>query len=569
MDVSERFWLKSYPPGIPAEIDALRYPSLVAVLEESLERNAARIAYSCMGANLSYAELDRRSAAIAAWLQQEGVAPGERVAIMLPNVLHFPIVFFGALRAGATVVNINPLYTPHELAFQLGDSGAQTLFVLENFAHTVEAVMDKVPTRRIVICSMGEMFPAPKSWVVDFVVRNVKKLVRPYGRLRAVAQRYSDVLARGRRGVRRPVARTPQDIAVLQYTGGTTGVAKGAMLLHRNLVANILQAEAWYEPAYARAPAGEQIVTVTALPLYHIYALTCCALVSMRKGGRCLLIPNPRDFASVVAALRGERFHVFPAVNTLFNALANHAQFRTLDFSALVLSGGGGMAVQRAVAQRWLELTGCPICEGYGLSETSPLATCNPADTDRYTGTIGLPVPSTELAILDDDGRRLPVGTPGEIGIRGPQVMAGYWQRPDETAKVMTAEGYLRTGDIGLMDEAGYTRIVDRKKDMILVSGFNVYPNEVEDLVAAYPGVLECAAVGIPDEHSGEAVKLYVVRKDPGLQEAALVSYCHDNLAGYKRPRVIEFRDELPKSPVGKILRRQLRPPAVGGGGPG
>jgi long-chain acyl-CoA synthetase len=374
-------------------------------------------------------------------------------------------------------------------------------------------------------------------------------------------------LAHGLRATWRPVPRGPQDIAVLQYTGGTTGIAKGAMLLHRNLVANILQAEAWYAPAYAKVPAGEQIVTVTALPLYHIYALTCCALVSMRQGGRCLLIPNPRDFRTVVAALRGKRFHVFPAVNTLFNALANHAEFRTLDFSALVLSGGGGMAVQRAVAERWLELTGCPICEGYGLSETSPLATCNPADTDRYTGTIGLPVPSTELAILDDSGRHMPAGTSGEIAIRGPQVMAGYWQRPDETAKVMTAEGFLRTGDIGVMDEAGYTRIVDRKKDMILVSGFNVYPNEVEEVAAGFPGVLECAAVGIPDEHSGEVVKLYVVRRDPGLQEAALAAYCHDNLAGYKRPRMIEFRDELPKSPVGKILRRELRPHTDPSGG--
>jgi len=422
-------------------------------------------------------------------------------------------------------------------------------------------VMDQVPTRRIVICAMGEMFPAPKAWIVNLVVRHVKKLVRPYPRLRAVSLRFAAVLAQGQRRALQPVTRMPGDVAVLQYTGGTTGVAKGAMLLHRNLIANILQLEAWYGPAYAKVPSDEQTVTVTALPLYHIYALTCCTLVSMRRGGCCLLIPNPRDFPSVVAALRGRRFHCFPAVNTLFNALANDAGFRTLDFSALVLSGGGGMAVQRAVAERWLALTGCPICEGYGLSETSPVATCNPSDTDRYTGTIGVPIPSTEVAILDDDGRSVPLGTPGEIGIRGPQVMAGYWQRADETAKVMTADGFLRTGDIGVMDEAGYVRIVDRKKDMILVSGFNVYPNEVEDVVAAFPGVLECAVVGIPDEHSGEAVKLFVVRKDASLQESALVAYCHDNLAGYKRPRVIEFRDELPKSPVGKILRRELRPP--------
>jgi long-chain acyl-CoA synthetase len=567
MAEAERIWLKAYPPGVPAEIDPSRYGSLVDILEESLARNGPAIAYTCLGADLSYAELDRRSAAVAAWLQEQGVVPGERVAIMLPNVLHFPIVFFGALRAGATVVNVNPLYTPHELAFQLNDSGALTLFVLENFAHTVEAVMDAVPTRRIVICSMGEMFPAPKSWVADFVVRRVKKLVRPYRRLRAVSVRFAGVLAQGLRRTWQPVPRGPRDIAVLQYTGGTTGVAKGAMLLHRNLVANILQAQAWYGPAYAKAPAGEQIVIVTALPLYHIYALTCCALVAMHKGGRCLLIPNPRDFAAVVAALRGQRFHVFPAVNTLFNALANNAEFRTLDFSSLVLSGGGGMAVQRAVAERWQALTGCAICEGYGLSETSPLASCNPADTDHYTGTIGLPVSSTEIAIIDDAGRRVPLGAAGEIAIRGPQVMAGYWQRPDETAKVMTADGFLRTGDIGTMDEAGFTRIVDRKKDMILVSGFNVYPNEVEDVVAAFPGVLECAVIGVPDEHSGEAVKLFVVRKDPALQEAALAAYCHANLAGYKRPRFIEFRDELPKTPVGKILRRELRPPIEGASG--
>jgi long-chain acyl-CoA synthetase len=559
MDVAQRAWLKNYPPGIAPEIDPARYPSLLALLEESFARNGPAIAYTCMGADLTFAELDRRSAAVAAWLQEQGVQPGERVAIMLPNVLHFPIAFFGALRAGATVVNVNPLYTPHELAFQLSDSGAQTLFVLENFAHTVEAVMDTVPTRRIVICSMGEMFPAPKSWVVDFVVRRVKKLVRPYARLRTVSVRFASVLARGSRCVLAPVTRGGQDIALLQYTGGTTGVAKGAMLLHRNMVANVLQVDAWYSPALGKVPAGEQIVIVTALPLYHIFALTCCALVGMRRGGRCLLIPNPRDFPSLVASLRGVRFHVFPAVNTLFNALANNPEFQTLDFSALVLSGGGGMAVQRAVADRWRALTGCAICEGYGLSETSPVATCNPAGTDSFTGTIGLPVASTEIAILDEGGRHLPFGAAGEIAIRGPQVMAGYWQRPDETAKVMTADGFLRTGDIGIMDEDGYTRIVDRKKDMILVSGFNVYPNEVEDVVAAYPGVLECAAIGVPDEHSGEVVKLFVVRKDPGLQEAALAAYCHDNLAGYKRPRIIEFRNELPKSPVGKILRRELR----------
>jgi len=559
MDQSERFWLKSYPAGVPPEIDPARYPSVVALLEESFARYGSRIAYTCMGADLRYAELDRRSAAVAAWLQSQGVVAGERVAIMLPNVLHFPIIFAGALRSGATVVNINPLYTPHELEFQLKDSGAGTLFVLENFAHTVQAVLDKVPTKRIVVCTMGEMFAGPKSWVVDFVVRHVKKLVRPYRLPRQNCFRLRQVLAQGMGQVARPVPVGPEDIAVLQYTGGTTGVAKGAMLLHRNLVANILQCEAWYQPAMAKIGAGEQMEIVTALPLYHIFALTCCGLFAMRTGARCLLIPNPRDFPAVVEALHGHRFNVFPAVNTLFNALAHNEAFRTLDFSGLALSSGGGMAVQRAVADRWLALTGCPICEGYGLSETSPVVSCNPTNTDRYSGTIGLPLPSTELVILDDQGAQLPIGTAGEIGVRGPQVMAGYWKRPDETAKVMTADGFLRTGDIGVMDESGYTRIVDRKKDMILVSGFNVYPNEVEELVAAHPGVLECAAIGVPNEHSGEAVKLFVVRKDPALTVQALLDYCHENLTGYKRPKEIEFRTELPKTNVGKILRRELR----------
>jgi long-chain acyl-CoA synthetase len=559
MDLSERFWLKSYPQGVPPEIDPTRYSSLLELLEEAFTRFGQKGAYSCMGAELSFDELDRRSGAVAAWLQSQGIKSGDRVAIMLPNVLHFPIAFFGALRAGATVVNVNPLYTPHELEFQLKDSGAKVLFVLENFAYTVQAVLDRVPTQRVVLCSMGEMFTGLKSLLVDFVVRHVKKLVRPYRLPPASRIRFHEVLAQGRQQTRRPVSVGPTDIALLQYTGGTTGVAKGAMLLHRNLVANILQLDAWYQPALSKISRNEQAVVVTALPLYHIFALTCCALISLRTGQQCLLIPNARDFPALVQALRGKRFHVFPAVNTLYNALVNNEEFRKLDFSALVLSGGGGMAVQRPVAERWLQLTGCPICEGYGLSETSPVACCNPTDTSRYSGSIGLPVPSTDLAILDDGGKRLPPGTPGEIGVRGPQVMAGYWQRPDETAKVMTAEGYLRTGDIGVMDELGYTRIVDRKKDMILVSGFNVYPNEVEEIVAGHPGVLECAAVGVPDEKSGEAVKLFVVRKDPTLTVEQLADYCRDQLTGYKRPKFIEFRADLPKTNVGKILRRQLR----------
>jgi len=559
MDLSERYWLKEYPSGVPAQIDISAYTSLVQLLEESFSRYADQVAYTCMGADLSYAELDQRSAAVAAWLQQQGVLTGDRVAIMLPNVLQYPVVLAGALRAGAIVVNVNPLYTPHELAFQLSDSGAKTIFVLENFAHTVVEAMKTAPLARVVVCTLGEMFAAPKSWIVNAVVRHVKKRVPAYTLPAGTAVSYAAVLREGRGQAIRAPALTPDSVAVLQYTGGTTGVAKGAMLLHRNLLANILQCEAWYAPGLVKVAAGEQLVTVTALPLYHIFALTCCALFSMRRGGRALLIPNPRDFASVVQALRGVRFHCFPAVNTLFNALANYPAFRTLDFSALAFSMGGGMAVQRAVAERWQALTGCPVCEGYGLSETSPVACANPTNTDHYSGTIGLPLPSTEVAILDDAGARVTPGAPGEICVRGPQVMAGYWNRADETAKVMTADGYFRTGDIGVMDAQGYTRIVDRKKDMILVSGFNVYPNEIEEVVAAHPGVLECAVVGIPDEHSGEAVKLFVVRRDPALSVQDLNAFCHDRLTGYKRPRSIEFLSELPKSNVGKILRRQLR----------
>ena len=559
MDLTERFWLKSYPPGVPSDIDPTRYASVLELLAEAFTRYGALVAYSCMGSDLAFDELDRRSAAIAAWLQAQGIKTGDRVAIMLPNVLHFPTAFFGALRAGATVVNVNPLYTAHELEFQLKDSGAQILFVLENVAHTVQAVVGKVPTRCFVVCRLGEMFKSPRSWIVDFVVRHVKKLVRPYRLPPQSSFRFSQVLEQGRGLSYRPVSVGPQDVALLQYTGGTTGVSKGAMLLHRNLVANILQLEAWYQPALSKIARGEQSVVVTALPLYHIFALTCCALISLRTGARCLLIPNVRDFPALVSALKGQRFHVFPAVNTLYNALANNPDFAKLDFSGLVLSGGGGMAVQRAVAERWLQLTGCPICEGFGLSETSPVVCCNPTDTDRYSGSVGLPLPSTEVAILDDKGERVPLGSAGEISVRGPQVMAGYWQRPDETQKVMTADGFLRTGDIGVMDEGGYTRIVDRKKDMILVSGFNVYPNEIEDVVAAHPGVLECAVIGVPDEHSGEAVKLFVVRKDPALTIEQLAQYCRENLTGYKRPKTIEFRADLPKTNVGKILRRELR----------
>ncbi|MGE5336909.1 MAG: long-chain-fatty-acid--CoA ligase [Gemmatimonadota bacterium] len=553
----DRFWLKNYPKGVPQDIDYHQYESLVTLLDEAFKKYAARPAYTCMGATMTYRQLDENSAAIAAWLQSKGFGKGTRIAIMMPNILQYPVALCGVLRAGCTVVNINPLYTPRELEHQLNDSGAQAIFILENFATTLQQVADKVPTKQIVVCSMGDLLGFVKGLLVNFVVRNVKKMVPEYALPNA--QRFLDVLATGLKMNLKPVSLTHEDVAFLQYTGGTTGVSKGATLLHRNIVANMLQCDAWYQPALSKLRPGEYPVTVTALPLYHIFALTVCAMLSMRMGGECLLIPNPRDFAGFVKELSKHRFHVFPGVNTLFNALLHTEGFDKLDFSRLISSPGGGMAVQEAVAKKWLAVTRCPIAEGYGLSETSPVATANRSDTDRYTGTIGLPVPSTEIAILDDEGNHLRPGSTGEIGIRGPQVMAGYWKRPDETAKVMTADGFFRTGDIGVMDENGYTRIVDRKKDMILVSGFNVYPNEVEGVVAGHPGVLECAAIGVADDTSGEAVKLFVVKKDPALTEKQVAEFCKEHLTGYKRPKYIEFRTDLPKTNVGKILRRELR----------
>ncbi|MFO0206169.1 MAG: long-chain-fatty-acid--CoA ligase [Betaproteobacteria bacterium] len=553
----DRFWLKNYPAGVPAEIDPGQYASLVQLLEEAFKKYAALPAYSCMGATLTYRQLDENSAAIGAWLQSKGLGKGNRVAIMMPNVLQYPVVLAGVLRAGCTVVNVNQLYTPRELEHQLKDSGADAIFILENFATTLQQVADKVPTRLIVVASMGDLLGFAKGLLVNFVVRNVKKMVPEY-RL-SNAYKFLDALADGLKLNLKPVQVSHDDVAFLQYTGGTTGVSKGATLTHRNIIANMLQSEAWYQPALKKLKPGEYPTTITALPLYHIFALTVCAMMSMRIGGHCVLIPNPRDIPGFVKELAKHRFHVFPAVNTLFNALLNTDEFRRLDFSRLILSAGGGMAVQEAVAKRWLEATGCPIAEGYGLSETSPVATANRSDTEKFTGTIGLPVSSTEIAILDDEGKHLPVGATGEIAIRGPQVMAGYWNRPDETAKVMTPDGFFRTGDIGIMDSEGFTKIVDRKKDMILVSGFNVYPNEVEGVVAAHPGVLECAAVGVPDEYAGEAVKLFVVKKDPALTERDIMDFCKEQLTGYKKPKYIEFRTDLPKTNVGKILRRELR----------
>jgi len=555
----ENIWLKHYPAGVPAEVDVAGYPSLVALLQESFTNYSTRSAYRYMGQSLRYGQVDALSQAFGAWLQSLGLERGDRVAIMLPNVPQYPVAVAAVLRAGYVVVNVNPLYTPRELEHQLQDAGAKVLVILENFAHTLQQVQVRatLPLKMVVLASMGELLSFPKSTIVDFVVRKVKKLVPAYELPGAV--RFKDALSRGRAMTLQPASVGPDDIAVLQYTGGTTGVSKGAVLLHRNLVANVLQCDAWYQPALRNLPQGEQLVQICALPLYHIFGFNTNMMLGMRVGACNVLIPNPRDLPGLLKELSGLKFHTFPAVNTLFNALANHPDFHLVDWSHLLISVGGGMAVQQATARLWLEKTGCGICEGYGLSETSPTVTCNPTDSKAYTGTIGLPLPNTELALLDDDGREVPPGTPGEIAVRGPQVMAGYWQRPDETAQVMTADGFFRTGDIGLVDERGYFRIVDRKKDMILVSGFNVYPNEIEDVLTQMPGVLECASVGMPDPRTGEAVKVVIVRKTPALTELDVRAYCEQNLTGYKRPKVIEFRNDLPKTPVGKVLRRELR----------
>ena len=553
----EKTWLKQYPAGVPEQIDLSQYASLTALIEEAFKKYAALSAYKFMGKSFSFGLVDEQSRAFAAYLQSQGLEKGDRVAIMMPNVPQYPIAVAGILRAGLVVVNVNPLYTPRELEHQLKDSGAKAIVIIENFAATLQACYAAVPTQKVILASLGEMLGFPKGLIVNYVVRNVKKMVPAFTLPGLV--RFNDAVAAGRKAAYRAPDLKPTDIAVLQYTGGTTGVSKGAVLLHSNLVANTLQSEAWYQPALKKVPAGEQLTTVCALPLYHIFGFTSNMMLSMRTGGCNILIPNPRDIPAVFKDLSRERVHSFPAVNTLFNAMANHPGFNTVDWSHLKISVGGGMAVQQATAKLWLEKTGCPICEGYGLSETSPSATCNPLDSDSFTGTIGLPLPSTELTLLDDDGHEVPAGTAGEIAIRGPQVMAGYWQRPDETAKVMTADGFFRTGDIGMVDARGYFKIVDRKKDMILVSGFNVYPNEIEDVVTQMPGILECAAVGVPDAKAGEAVKLVIVRSNPAVTEADVRAYCEANMTGYKRPKVIEFRNDLPKSPVGKILRRELR----------
>ena len=548
----ERIWLKSYPAGVEPEVRYDEYRSVGDLFDQCVARFRGRPAYSCMGKSISFGELDKLSRDFGAWLRAKGLGKGARVAIMLPNVLQYPVVLFGTLRAGCTVVNVNPLYTARELGHQLKDSGAEAIVILENFAHTLESVIAEVPVKHVVVASLGDMLGF-KGSIVNFVVRHVKKLVPGFALPRA--QRFNAALAEGAGKPFEPFETGHDDIAFLQYTGGTTGVSKGAMLLHRNILANIEQVARWLELGLK----GETPSIITALPLYHIYALTVNCLVILRLGGLSILITNPRDIPGFVKELGKHRYNMISGVNTLFNALLNTPGFDKLDFSALRISSGGGMAVQKAVADRWKEVTGTVLLEGYGLTETSPVATMNPFDLQGYSGSIGVPIPSTDIAIRDDQGNDLPIGGTGEICIKGPQVMPGYWQQPEETDKVLTKDGYLKTGDIGVMDEKGFIRIVDRKKDMILVSGFNVYPNEVEQVVAMHPGVLECAAIGVPDEHSNEVVKLFVVKKDPGLTEQDILAYCKEQLTGYKRPKHVEFRTELPKTNVGKILRRALR----------
>ncbi|TAF99257.1 MAG: long-chain-fatty-acid--CoA ligase [Burkholderiales bacterium] len=556
----EKIWLAHYPKGVPATIDNSQYTSIVQLLEESFQKFATRSAFTCMGKTISYAEVDAASRTMGAYLQSLGLQQGDRVALMMPNVLQYPIAVAAVLRAGFVAVNVNPLYTPRELEHQLKDSGSKAIIILENFAATLQQVVDKTPVKHIVVAAMGDMLGFVKGAIVNYVVRNKKKLVPAFSLPTAV--KYNDAMAKAKGLALSPAKAKFDDPAVLQYTGGTTGVSKGATLLHSNIISNVLQSEAWMQPALnhpTKGKAPDQLNTVCALPLYHIFAFTICYLLVLRTGGMSILIPNPRDIPGTIKALKGFELHTFPAVNTLYNALVNDPSFAELNVKNLRVSNGGGMAVQRAVADKWLAATGCPIVEGYGLSETSPSATCNPTDSNAYSGTIGLPIPSTDIAIRDDDNNDVKLGEPGEICIRGPQVMAGYWQRPDETAKVFTTDGFFKSGDIGVMDERGYVKIVDRKKDMVLVSGFNVYPNEVEDVVASCPGVMECAVIGVPDDKSGEAVKVFVVKKDPALTEQQVRDYCEKNLAGYKKPKYVVFRADLPKTPVGKILRRELR----------
>jgi long-chain acyl-CoA synthetase len=551
-----RPWAVSYPPSTPLEIDPSPYGSLGEMIEEKCRDYASRVAYTCMGKHLTYAQLEKSSRAFACYLQSLGLEKGDRVALMMPNILPSPVALFGVLRAGMTAVNINPLFTPRELALQLKDSGAKTIVVLENFAHTVQRVKEQTSLEHVIVVSMGDLLGLKRP-VVNFVVRHVRKLV-PRWQLPTSVQ-FQSALRAGRTRTFRQVGVVSTDVAFLQYTGGTTGVSKAAMLTHANILANVQQNALWVETAYAARGKPDQIVFVCALALYHIFALTVNAIMGLHQGGRNILVPNPRDIAGFVQILSGHKWHFFAGLTTLFNALLNNKGFAALDFSDVKLVMGGGMAVQRSVAERWKTITGSDIYEGYGLTETSPVTSANRFDLAGFTGTVGMPLPSTEIAIRDDQGSDLGLGKVGEICIRGPQVMAGYWNRPDETAKVMTQDGFFRSGDLGVMDTNGIVRIVDRKKDMILVSGFNVYPNEIEDVAAAHPEIIESAAIGVPDEHSGEAVKLFVVRRTESLTETDVRQHCAAGLTNYKRPKHIEFRSELPKSNVGKILRRELR----------
>ncbi|MDP2811875.1 MAG: long-chain-fatty-acid--CoA ligase [Rhodocyclaceae bacterium] len=552
----EKNWLQSYPPGIPAEIGPLEDNSLAELIEKACRRHADRTAFLSMGRAMGYGELDRLAAGFAGWLQSVGLGKGSRVALMMPNLLQYPVCLFGALRAGCVVVNCNPLYTPRELEYQLKDSGAEALVVVENFAHTVEQVLPQTAVQHVVVTPMGEMLGAFRGALVNLMVRRVRKLVPAWRIPHAI--NLSAALAVGRRRGFQPPELGLDDLAFLQYTGGTTGVAKGAMLSHRNIVGNVTQACAWI---HSHIREGEELI-VTALPLYHIFALTANCLTFLRFGARNLLIANPRDIPGFIRELKRHPFTAITGVNTLFNALLNHPDFDTVDFSKLNITLGGGMAVQQAVAERWQRVTGCPLIQAYGLTETSPAITINPLDLPAFNGSAGLPIPSTELSIRDDDGQEVGIGQVGEICVRGPQVTTGYWRRPDETANVFMPDGFLRTGDMGYVDEKGFVFLVDRKKDIILVSGFNVYPNEVEDVVAAHPGVRDVAAVGVPSEHSGETVKIFVVRKDPTLTAESLIAHCRTQLTSYKVPRQVEFRDDLPRTNVGKVLRRALKEPA-------
>jgi len=563
----DRYWLSSYPEGVPADIDPSLYSSLNVLIDESLKKYSTRTAYLCMDKPMTYGELDWRSRAFAAWLQSKGLGKGRRVAIMLPNILQFPVAAAGVLRAGCTAVCVNPLYTPRELEHQLKDSGAEAIVILENFAHTLQQVIAHTAIKHVVLTSIGEMLGAVRGRIIDFAIRNVRKMVPPFDL--PGASRFADAVSAGASMRYQAPDVSGEDLAFLQYTGGTTGLSKGAMLTHRNVIAAILQCEAWFLPIDRafKAKYGEEapFTGLCALPLYHIYMLALGFGFGMKSGGCNLLVPNPRDIPDLIKVLAKHPVNNFPGLNTLFNALANNPEFAKLDFSRLMFAAGGGMATQQAVAEKWLAVTGVPLGEGFGLSETCAVGTINPVNSTAFNGTVGLPVSSVEVVIRDDAGNDVPSGERGEICIRGPQVMKGYWQQPEETARAMTADGFFKTGDIGVMDFKGFVKIVDRKKDMIIVSGFNVFPNEIEEVIVALPGVLECAAVGIPDEHSGEAIKVFVVRKDPALTEQAVRDWCAERLTGYKKPRRIVFCAELPKSNVGKILRRELRdsPPAA------